>query len=177
MFLSSYHCSFFHYFKKLFWCHPVTWLIFSSTISLQDFIYLFILQTAGTSLRNKSYEICKAATCSVNKSKPTKYWSASAKLSLPIRHRKMAGGGFMVRKQQLLIHMGAISWTSPATLFTACVTAEVESMSPRWTFLEFDSNSYLSINIFLYLHPRPVIIIHTAWTEATALSPYLLWGN
>lgn len=43
--------------------------------------------------------------------------------------------------------MGDASLTTPATLFTGCVTAETGSVNPRWNFLSFDNHNYTNVPI------------------------------
>lgn len=43
--------------------------------------------------------------------------------------------------------MGEISSTTPATIFSCCVTAEAGSTNPRWNFFSFDNHNGMNLSI------------------------------
>lgn len=111
----------------------------------------------------------KAGACSVDKSKATRCWGTGTKLSLQMKHKKIAHGGFMIKTSPFIWEM------HPWQLLPHYSLAVSQLKQGLWTPGEtFWALTIITIQIFPYLHPVQVAIICTVWTEATAQKVLLM---
>lgn len=119
--------------------HPLTNFFFHNIIT-EKFLQAQLAHLSETN----HIKYVKSSPCSIDKSKDTRYWGSSTKLSIPMKNNNTAHDGFLIKTPLSQLNPSS---TTADTLFSGCVTVEAGSANPRCNFLSFDNHNYINLSI------------------------------